>query len=100
MLKHCRSVEFICKKSSCCFIKPRYLYFFSSDISVNFGFAAGAKLPFCMDAGIGSSAVGALTPQPVLRALFPMRQYPAMRKAHLSQPQSSTQPCPTNHSQG
>lgn len=31
---------------------------------------AGAKLRFCTDAGIQSSAVGALTPQPGFRTLF------------------------------
>lgn len=67
------------QKSSCCFIKSHYLYFFSSDISVHFGFLAGAELCFCTDTGTGSSSVGALTPEPGFRALFPaMRKIPAV----------------------
>lgn len=81
------------QKSSCCFIKPHYLYFFSSDIPVHFGFLAGAKLPFCSDTGTGSSSVGALTPQPGFRALFPvMRIIPAVLapELHPALPQKNT----------
>lgn len=79
------------QKSSCCFIKHHYLYFFSSDIPVHFGLLAGAKLPFAL-----TQELGAHLRELSLPSLGSEHCSVPWEKSQLSCSQNCTQLCPKN----
>lgn len=76
------------QKSSCCFIKHHYLYFFSSDIPVHFGLLAGAKLPFALTQELGAHLWELSLPS--LGSLFPAMSCPGPRTAPSSAPKTQS----------